>query len=467
MSPACLSVYGYTPNEFLDNDELWRSVVVPDDAHIVEEQLAKVYAGQPVVNSYRIIHKDKSLRWVENKVFPTVNNEGTLIRLDGITRDITLRKRAEEELQKSEANLRTIFENTDNAYILLDTGLKVISYNQQAEFFTERDLLCKVKEGINGLDLFTEPRKTFIKDATYKVFTGNKIQYEVNYQQSNGNEVWYFIKMFPVYGTYGNVMGLTMAIADISERKKHESEIQSLNELLEKKVEERTIELESANKELESFSYSVSHDLRAPLRVINSLANILETKCSSKLSDETSSFLKEIRDNTNYMNQLIDDLLELSRSSMVEIEKHNTDMHLLASVVIAEMKQGSNHHTNIEIDNLPCVNCDNHLIKQVWINLISNAVKYSSKKAAPTVHIGSYNQNGQIVYYVKDNGAGFNMCNADKLFGVFQRLHTKTEFNGTGVGLALVRRIINRHGGKIWAEAVENEGATFYFSLPA
>lgn len=465
MSPACVDVYGYTPDDFFTNDDLWRNLVLPEDAPIIVDQLAKINKGEVVNNSYRIKHKDGTIRWIENKVFPTLNDEGVLLRIDGITRDITQRKKAEEDLQKSEANLRTIFENTDNAYILLDTNMKVISFNHQAEFFTERDLLSVVKEGMNGIDLFAEPRKAFIKEVTLKVFKGENIQYEVSYPQANGGLVWYYIKMFPVSNN-GNVIGLTMTIADISHRKKYESEIHALNESLEKKVLERTIELENTNKELESFSYSVSHDLRAPLRVINGLASILESKCSNNLTAETSSLLNEIRDNTKYMNQLIDDLLELSRSSMVEIKKRHTEMRPLVDVVLAELQLGIQHHADIEIGNLPSINCDKHLIKQVWTNLISNAVKYSSKKSNPTVNIGSFNKGGQVVYYVKDNGAGFNMCNADKLFGVFQRLHTKAEFNGTGVGLALVRRIVNRHGGQVWAEAVENEGATFYFSLP-
>jgi signal transduction histidine kinase len=227
-------------------------------------------------------------------------------------------------------------------------------------------------------------------------------------------------------------------------------------------LEQKNKQLVEANAELESFSYSVSHDLRAPLRSINGYTKILEEDLGDKLDEQGRRTLNKIIQNTSRMNKLIDDLLEFSKLGRKELEKRNIDTTKLVQSIVEEMKPKA----NVVVNDLIRAQADHALITQVWINLISNAIKYSEKKANPTVEVGSSLNNREVIYYVKDNGAGFNMEYSDKLFGVFQRLHKENEFQGTGIGLALVKRIVMKHHGRVWAEGKVNEGATFYFSLP-
>lgn len=249
---------------------------------------------------------------------------------------------------------------------------------------------------------------------------------------------------------------------DITERKKTDDEILRLNQDLQENIQQ----LEMVNKELESFSYSVSHDLRAPLRAISNYAQMLEDRFIETVTDEKfASLLGNIKRNTFKMDTLIDDLLSFSRLGRKPVQKQTIDMKELVQNVYDEI-QVPYKKGQLVIENIPDVHADYNLLKQVLVNLISNAVKYSSKIDDSMIHVGSYRQDNNIVYFVKDNGAGFDMDYMDKLFGVFQRLHSSKDFEGTGVGLAIVKRIIEKHGGRIWAEAKVNQGATFYFSLP-
>jgi len=243
-------------------------------------------------------------------------------------------------------------------------------------------------------------------------------------------------------------------------------EIVSFNQKLEQKVEERTMQLAEANKELESFSYSVSHDLRAPLRAVNGYAKILEEDFGTVLDDEGRRLLTVVQENAKRMGLLIDDLLSFSRLGRKDIMKSYVDMDGLVKSVKDDIEKSTPHRARVIIHPLNPLVADRSLINQVMVNLLSNAIKYSSGAESPVVEIKSYKEDGEVVYEVKDNGAGFNNLYVDKLFGVFQRLHSNEEFEGTGVGLALVKRIITKHGGRVWANGEVNKGATFYFSLP-
>ncbi len=255
-----------------------------------------------------------------------------------------------------------------------------------------------------------------------------------------------------------------------AERVQAQQEIESLNTKLEARVRERTEQLEIANKELESFSYSISHDLRAPLRTIEGFSSAVMADYAPLLPPEGKRFLERIQGGALKMGLLIDDLLAFSQMSRQELRGQTCDTaKLVHEVLDALLPDYPAARRQVEIGELPVTYGDISLLRQVWVNLMSNALKYSAKKESPRVQIGcqlAARGESEQVFYVRDNGAGFDMAYIDKLFGVFQRLHTEKEFKGTGVGLAIVRRIVERHGGRVWAESVEHEGATFYFTLP-
>jgi signal transduction histidine kinase/FixJ family two-component response regulator len=255
-------------------------------------------------------------------------------------------------------------------------------------------------------------------------------------------------------------------IQDITKIRVAENEVKLLNESLERKVEERTVQLQEANKELEAFNYSISHDMRSPLQIINGFSSILLSKYNEHLNEEVTELLQHIKIQTSQMRDLIDCLLNFSRSGRQTLSKMNVNMSDIVDTVLKELKNVfPAGNAEVSLHHLDNAYCDKNLIKQVWVNLISNAIKYSSKKDHPVVEVGSKHINDELVYYVKDNGAGFNMEYSHKLFGAFNRLHDRSQFEGSGIGLAIVYRIIKRHGGRIWADAKVGEGATFYFTV--
>ena len=259
----------------------------------------------------------------------------------------------------------------------------------------------------------------------------------------------------------------SLIIRDISIRKKTEQKIIELNTELEHRIEERTAQLKSVNKDLEAFAYTVSHDLTAPVRGINGLTQILQENYTEQLDEEGLRLCSRIRANSLKMGTLIEDLLAFSKSNTSEIRREKVNMDQLVQSAISEVGE-KEPLSNVEfkIDKLPPTFGDVSLLKQVWINLISNAVKFSSRKEKPLIEISGYVENDKCYYSVKDNGAGFNMQYAGKIFDAFQRLHSQQEFKGTGAGLAIVQRVILKHGGKIWADGAEGMGATFTFYLP-
>ena len=273
----------------------------------------------------------------------------------------------------------------------------------------------------------------------------------------------------PIRDRRGHVTGEVLVFRDITERKQWEERIYRMNEELEQRVVERTAQLQAANEELESFSYSVSHDLRAPLRAMDGFSRILIEEYGPKLDADAQEYLQIVRDNAGQMGQLIDDLLNFSRLTRQPLQKRTVAPVEIVNNVLEDLSdQRQNRELEITVNSLPTCQADPSLLKQVFVNLISNAVKYTRDSKPARIEIGYENgdhQREEGTYYVKDNGAGFDMQYAHKLFGVFQRLHRAEEYTGTGVGLAIVQRIVHRHGGRIWADAEINKGATFFFTL--
>ncbi len=240
------------------------------------------------------------------------------------------------------------------------------------------------------------------------------------------------------------------------------------NITVDRKIDEYVSLLENANQEIESFSYSVSHDLRAPLRAIDGFSRILSEDYGGELGEEGKHVVDTIRKNTDKMGRLIDDLLNLSRIGRKEVNKEKVNMKELAIKVFNDLRIAvPARDIELNIGEIPSANVDPILIEQVWANLISNAIKYSKIKDKVIINIGSDTKDNEVIYFVRDNGVGFDMRYVAKLFGVFQRLHDEKDFEGTGIGLSIVKKIIIKHGGRVWAEGKVNEGATFYFSVPA
>jgi PAS domain S-box-containing protein len=291
-------------------------------------------------------------------------------------------------------------------------------------------------------------------------------QYEYRVRGSDGVYHWFSVRGVPVRAEDGSIREWVRVCTDINERRRAEHAVRQLNEQLEARVRERTAQLEEANRELEAFSYSVSHDLRAPLRAVDGFSQALIEDCPEFADERMRRYLDRIRAATLHMAQLIDDLLNLSRISRVALEPVEVDLSALARAVLNSLRQREPER-EIELGVWDDISArgDPRLLRVVLENLLANAWKFTGKTAGARIEFGALREPHRTVYFVRDNGAGFDMAHAERLFGAFQRLHAASEFSGTGVGLATVQRVVHRHGGTIWAHARPGKGATFFFTL--
>ena len=388
--------------------------------------------------------------------------------IEGVSREITERKRAEELLQESEKKYRSLVENIPDITWMADREGKVIFISPNIE----EECGYTPEEIYEAGDIFLFEKihpdnVERVKEMFELLFTrGNMFDVEYRIQRKNEKWIWLRNRASIIRGK-DDVLYADGLARNITERKKAEEEIHKLNEELEQRVLQRTAQLEAANKDLEAFSYSVSHDLRAPLRAITGFSSMLLEDYADKLDGEGKRLFDVIRGNSKKMGKLIDDLLALSRIGRKDIELSKINVDKLARAMFDEIKATvPEREIQFDIKPLPPARVDEGMIRQVFFNLLSNAIKFTKNRDTAIIEVGGHVEDYENIYYVKDNGTGFDMQYTNKLFGAFQRLHSEKEFEGTGIGLATVKRIVNRHGGKIWAEGKVNEGATFYFTLP-
>jgi PAS domain S-box-containing protein len=472
----------------------WQSVHRPEMLPTVLKGWKNAIAtGQPFEMEFPLRAANGEFRTLLTRVMPVKGADGRVVRWFGTNTDISERKQAEEQLAGQAAELarqadelarsRTALEKeTLMLTLVLDSvGEGLIAADPEGHFLIWNDSAKKML-GRGPVELPPEQWSShyacYEADGVRLVETdrlplmralkGESLEVEFMVRPP-GNEPGVFLEFTvrPMKDAHGKVCGGVVAFRDTTERRAAEREIRALNNGLELRVAERTAELEAANTELESFTYSVSHDLRAPLRHIAGFAGLLAEEYGDKLEAQAQHYLKRITEGTRKMGQLVDELLTLARVGRQAVSMQVTGLDSIVKEIV-EMLKPDYEGRNVEwkIAQLPFVECDPALMKQVFQNLISNALKYSRPREKTVIEIGQVEiQDRGNSIFVRDNGVGFSMKYVDKLFGVFQRLHRAEDFEGTGVGLATVQRIIHKHGGKVWAEAALDRGATFYFTL--
>ena len=362
----------------------------------------------------------------------------------------------EEELRRNQLFLYSILENIPDMIFVKDAkDLRFIRFNRAGE----RLIGTPVHEliGKNDYDFFPKAEADFFTSKDRDVLN-SKTLLEIDEEPIHTKKGVRYLhtKKIPILDEVGNPRYLLGISEDITDRKQT---AESLGRAYD--------ELKAANHELEAFSYSVSHDLRAPLRAIEGFSEILLEDHAGQLDAEASRLLAIVRRNALRMSQLIDDLLAFSRLGRQELGCQSIDMQALAHTALGNLRQQEpERKVEVKIHPLTSAVGDNAMMRQVWTNLLSNALKFTRHRPSPIVEVGCRNSSEEMTYFIKDNGVGFDMRYADKLFGVFQRLHSVDEFEGTGVGLAIVQRIIRRHGGRVWAESEPGTGSSFYFTLP-
>lgn len=454
-SPSAAAILGWSDEDrmTISNEEITHPEDRDKQRLLMKEMLTN--PGKPVSISFRSRHKDGHYLWIEGTGVNRLQDPGINAFVINM-HDVTQHKKSEDAIKANEEKYRLLIERISDGFIALDKDFRYTYANKKIGEITGHSPESLVGKIV--WDVFPEA----IGSETYKAFhlalKEQKYIYNVDYYEQ--------LSLWQENHIYPSPDGLSIFIRDISERKKAELVIKQLNESLEERVKQRTAELTTANKALESFSYMVSHDLQSPLRTLNGFINIILEKYSPAFDKDLKNLFGFIVNSGKRMNSIIDDLLKLAKFGGEQLNIANINMTELFQKVWENLNQNTDHKTQLEMTPLPDVEGDASMMEQVVINLLSNALKYSSKVNEPKIKVGYIASNGTPTFYVKDNGVGFSMEHYNKLFVAFQRLHSREDFEGTGIGLLLVKKVIENHGGNVWAESKVNEGATFYFTMP-
>lgn len=440
-------------------------------AKIKQVYNACVQEGTPYDEDLEIISQKGKRVWVRTIGKAVKNDQGKIIKIQGSFQDITERKQAEEALRKSENRFKKIFDMLPIGLWIADENGKLAQGNPAGVKIWGME----PKVGQNEYGVFKARRLPSQQEIApedwalaHTINEGKTIVDELlEIDAFDGKKKIILNYTAPLLDSTGKVEGAIVVNQDVTERKLAEEEIKKLNEDLEQRVQDRTAQLEASNKELEAFSYSISHDLRAPLRHICGFIELLNQDFHQDLPEEAKHYMDIVSHASKQMSTLIDELLKFSRTGRQELQHSHISMTKLVNEILEEVIMNTQERNiSWKIQELPQVLGDYSLLKQVWINLIDNAVKYTSKTKQAEISIGFRDEKSKYVFHIKDNGVGFDMKYAHKLFGVFQRLHSDKEFEGIGIGLANVQRIIHKHLGEVWTQSTPNHETIFYFSLP-
>jgi len=454
-------MFGYGEQEALKM-EIWQ-LAPPNKAAEQKDFSRRLLAGEKVTSfETQRLTKDGRLLDVWLTVTKLVDDAGKVIGIASTERDITERKREEKNLRR----MATVVRDSNDAITIQDFEGRITAWNRGAELmygYSEEEAL------LANIERLTAPGKVKEqKDFTRRLLAGEKISsFETQRVTKDGRILDVWLTVTKLMDDAGKPIGIASTERDITERKRAEEEVHKLNAELERRVVERTAQLEAANKELESFSYSVSHDLRAPLRHVQGYVDMLGREAEGQLSEKGRRYMKTIEDVSREMGVLIDDLLAFSRMGRAEMIETTVNLDSLVQDTLRDLEPATRARNIVwQIRPLPAVQADPAMLKLVLTNLLGNAVKFTGPRNPAEIEIGCDGMESErVIVFVRDNGVGFDPQYAHKLFGVFQRLHRADEFEGTGIGLANVRRTISRQGGRTWAEGALDRGATFYFTL--
>ena len=429
----------------------------------IEAEDARIMQSGAEMRLERLRGVDADARWVDVIKTPILRESGEIGGIVGISRDVTARRAAETAVRESEVRLKAIMDHSATPICLQDLAGRYLMVNRV--YAEMAGLRPEEFAGKRAEEVFAGQPDGKMDAVMAKVRAARAaMMVEETVQTPAGPHVYLAVK-FPLLDGAGEPYAIGSISTDITQRQHDEELVRHVN----RELAQKAAALTAANQQLESFAFSVSHDLRAPLRHISGYVGFLQERSGAQLDNESQRYLNRIARATERLGMLIDDLLAFSRTGRAEMLMANVDLDALARDVAGECQAyAPQRGIDWKIGALPLVTGDRALLRQVLVNLVDNAIKYSGTREHASIEIGStHGKDGETVVYVRDNGVGFDMQYAHKLFGVFQRLHRADEFEGTGIGLANVRQIVERHGGRVWAEGVPNQGATFFFALTA